>query len=152
MIKPFNTNFYLTKHALSGNNTVYTPPVEAWKMEQATFFVNVESLTGTPTSASLSAVLQIGPQQYSAYNLDWQTSGDQRKWTDVNMSNTGLKHMLIDGDWDSPLADQTITSTGKQHIRRFHLAAPVLFRLALTTSFVGGSSPAFNVSVAATMF
>lgn len=60
----YTTNFYLTKHSLSGATVQYTPPIQANNMSEAMFMVNVEALIGSPTTASLTAAFQVSPIEY----------------------------------------------------------------------------------------
>lgn len=151
-----NLNFLLSRFRLSGNATIYTPEIEVEPNETLALTVLVEQLGGTPSAASLTAKFQVAPVEYIGLNMNTDSTGVNldRPWLDVTAGDGYLGHLLQDGAWPAALADQTIPIVNTYSYRAIsrRLVVPPLtniVRLALTTSFTGGSSPYFQVTVAA---
>lgn len=147
----YNTNFLNTKDALTGSGTDYkSAEIEAMGAKEVQWAILVESITGAPTTASLAAKFQVGAYEYGGYNIDYEPNADVVTWQDVAAADGFTGHLLLDGAWPAPLADQTL-STRRFVVRRLRLAFPGLVRVVMTPTFTGGTSPAFNVTSAFTM-
>jgi len=143
-MKQFNTNFFLTNHAL-GAGEHYTTPIEGWGLKKVKFLINIDGVNGIPDNAKIDAVFQVSPMEYGGYNLDWQPAGNQRVWADVSSEDLSY---LCGSNFSSPLA--THENTSRIIIREMNLGCAILVRLKLTATFAGGENPSFNVSVSST--
>jgi hypothetical protein len=140
-------NFLIANYSLTGASALNLPEIECNPGEIISFDVLIESVTGTPTAASLAAKFQISPIEFNGLNLNAEVSGTQ-PWIDVVAADTFTGHLLLDGAWPASLADQT--AAYKLVNRRFRAPAlGCLVRLVLTPSFTNGTSPGFDLTVAA---
>ncbi len=130
--------------------TFETPEIEIEALDrQVMFDVLIESVNGTPSTATLSAKYQLAPINYNGNNMDYDpTSGVQRPWIDVVAADGYTGHLLVDGAWPADLAASY--STHRSVSRRL-IVPPLnrLVRLSLTAAFTGGTTPNFRVTIAA---
>lgn len=144
-----NQNYLLSNFKLSGSTTIYTPEIEVDTDDQIAFFdVQIELLSGSPSTATLAAKFQLAPIEYDGHNMNYDsTSGRQRPWYDVTAADGYTGHLLLDGAWPTDLA---ASFSAYRTVSRRILVPPSnrLVRLALTPAFTGGTSPEFRVTVA----
>lgn len=127
----------------AATSVFYTPEIRSQGAVETLYKFVVEDVVGSPSSASLTVAWQ------AALRTTMGNVGDTTDFTDANpvwvtIAAASYAAILPDGDWPSPLADET-------------LAAPVLYlrrilggfshRLAITPSFTGGTSPGFVMSL-----
>jgi len=112
------------------------------------FGVQVDSVQGAPTAASLTAKIQLAPIQFASLDFDAVSNSIGRTWYDVTTGGS-LANLLLDGDFPSPIVDQTIGNrTAPPIVRRVRLTGQLtLARLLVTATFTGGTSPKFVHSV-----
>lgn len=145
---PRITNYLISNYPLSAADV--TPEVEANPGDLLTFSVQIEGVTGAPSSASLAIAFQISPLEYSGYNLATEsTSGAARVWKTVAAGDTNLGFLLENGDWPASVADQTVTQATTAFVTRtIRVPAGFTFvRLSVTPSFTGGTTPKFFATI-----
>lgn len=107
---------------------------------EVTFVVDIQSLSGAPSTASLTASIQaVMPH----------TTGNQYLNERVfALDATQLTNLTAEGeDWPNPVCTQA--SSFPVTVQRTYIGFGKDLRLTLTPSFTGGSSPAFVLSVLA---
>lgn len=107
---------------------------------EVTFIVDIQSLSGSPTTASLTAEVQaVMPH----------TTGNEFLTERVfSLSDGQAAALAAEGsDWPSPLCDQDTTYPAT--VQRTYRGFGKDLRLVLTPAFTGGTSPAFVISVVA---
>lgn len=141
-------NWLLSTYQLTASGVaVPTADVECNPGQIAFFDVLVESVSGSPSAASLACACQIAPIEALGNNINYFASGGQQQWQTVTAADGFTGHLLLDGAWPTVLADQTLAAW--RSVSRRLLIPPVSrqARLSLTPTFTGGSSPSFRVTV-----
>lgn len=143
--------FYVFQNLTAG--TYNTPDIDANVGDDYAVEVLIHSVNGAPTTASLTAKIQVAPILLNGgpSNIAAETNAITRTWQDVVAGDGYLGHALLDGAFPTSLADQTIGATANRVVHR-RFRPPMLgqiFRVSLTAAFTGGTSPSFSVTVGA---
>ncbi|MDB5420659.1 MAG: hypothetical protein JWR59_606 [Brevundimonas sp.] len=137
------------------------PEIEVGSGDILHLGILIEALNGAPTAATLAAKFQVCPIEANANVLNAETDTAALPWFDVAAADGLCGPLLLDGDFPSPLADQTYVRTAsggttvypagvKMFERRIRGGAlGRLIRCVLTPTFTGGTSPSWTITAAA---
>lgn len=122
-----------------------TPEIRAGAAIETVYRFVIEGITGSPTTASLTAKFQMAQRTTGGQTGGAGAVTDALPiWSDMN-ADTG-RDLLPDGDWPTLIADQTLASP-LVIVRR--VKGGFSHRLAITPTFTGGTSPAFSMTLEA---
>lgn len=112
--------------------------------------VEIHSVSGNPSAATLSIAWQLAPLLVSGpHSINSEASSALRTWQVVLASTPGIGHIILDGDWPANVLPALPLTAQLAAVRRIWIP-PIRSqaRIALTAAFTGGSAPSIKYSVA----